>query len=137
MTQAAADLITAFNEADWEKLRPLVAGNLVYTESGTGRHVEGADGYLELLKGWKETFPDVSGTVAATAVGDDTVAQRLHWEGTHTGELQTPAGPVPASGNPISVEASAWFRFEGDAIREIHHHLDVLTLLQQVGALPG
>ena len=51
--------------------------------------------------------------------------------------MQTPAGPIPASGNPVSVEASLWFGFENDKVRELHHHLDVLALLQQVGALPG
>jgi len=48
-----------------------------------------------------------------------------------------PAGPVPPSGNRIAVDASAWFRFEGDTISEIRHHLDVLALLQQIGALTG
>jgi hypothetical protein len=37
----------------------------------------------------------------------------------------------------ISVDASAWITFRGDTIGEIHHHLDMLTLLQQLGALPG
>jgi hypothetical protein len=35
------------------------------------------------------------------------------------------------------IDASFWTRDEGDAIGEIHHHLDVLTMLQQMGALPG
>ena len=52
MTQAAADLITAFNVADWEKLRPLVAPDVVYAETGTGSRIEGADAYLDLLKDW-------------------------------------------------------------------------------------
>jgi steroid delta-isomerase-like uncharacterized protein len=137
ITQAAADLISAFNQADWDTLRTLVAADLVYAESGTGRRVESADAYFELLKGWKEAFPDGNGTILAAVTGDDIVAQRIRWEGTHTGPMQTPAGPVEATGSRISVEASAWHHFEGGTIREIHHHLDVLTLLQQIGALPG
>jgi hypothetical protein len=61
----------------------------------------------------------------------------IHWDGTHTGPLETPAGLVPASGNRLAVDASFWARYEGDSIQEIHHHLDVLVLLQQIGALPG
>ena len=137
MTQAAADLISAFDQADWDKLRTLIADDLNYAETGTGRRTESADAYLELVKGWKDTFPDVSGTILATATNDDTVVQRIRWEGTHTGAMQTPAGPIPASGNPVSVEASLWYRFQNDKVRELHHHLDVLSLLQQVGALPG
>jgi hypothetical protein len=51
--------------------------------------------------------------------------------------VETPGGIVPASGKRISVEATAWFRFRGETICEIHHHLDVLMLLMQIGAIPA
>jgi hypothetical protein len=51
--------------------------------------------------------------------------------------MQTPEGILEPSGARISVEASLWARFEGDKAREVHHYLDVLTLLQQIGAMPG
>ena len=137
LTRVAAELIDAFNQADWERLRPLVAGDLVYTETGTGRRVEGADAYFQLLDGWKRALPDVAGTIQATVAGDALVAQEIRWEGTHTGPLETPGGTVPASGKRISLDASAWFRFRGETISEIHHYLDVLMLLQQIGAIPA
>ena len=55
---AAAELIDAFNGADWSRLRPLIASDLVYNETGTGCRVEGADAYVALLDGWKAAFPD-------------------------------------------------------------------------------
>jgi steroid delta-isomerase-like uncharacterized protein len=137
ITRTAQELIAAFNAADWDRLRPLVASDVVYTETGTGRRMEGADAYFALLDGWKRAFPDVAGTVEATLAGDGIVAQEIHWEGTQTGPLETPGGIVPASGRRISVEATAWFRFRGDVIAEIHHHLDVLMLLEQIRAMPG
>jgi hypothetical protein len=79
----------------------------------------------------------VAGTIRARLAGDGLVAHEIHWEGTHTGPLETPGGTVEASGRRIDIEASGWYRFRGDAIAEIHHHLDVLMLLQQIGALPG
>lgn len=136
LTQAAADLIDAFNDADWERVRGLIAPDAVFTETGTGRRVEGADAYLELLQGWKDALPDVHGTIRGAIAGEDTVAQQLLWEGTHTGPMQTPGGTLQPSGAQISVEASLWARFEGDKAREVHHYLDVLTLLQQIGAIP-
>jgi SnoaL-like polyketide cyclase len=133
----ATDLIDAFNQADWDRLRGLLAPAVRYTETGTGREVEGADAYLQLCQGWREVFTDVAGTVTNAVGGQDVAVLEIRWEATHTGPLDTPAGTVPASGNRISVDASFWTRDEGDAIVEIHHHLDVLTLLQQIGALPG
>jgi steroid delta-isomerase-like uncharacterized protein len=133
----ATDLIDAFNQADWDRLRGLLAPAVRYTETGTGRRVEGVDAYLELCQGWKEAFADAAGTVTNAVGGHDVAALEIRWDGTHTGPLDTPAGTVPASGNRISVDASFWARYDGEAIEEIHHHLDVLALLQQIGALPG
>lgn len=65
------------------------------------------------------------------------VAQEIHCNGTHDGPLDTPAGPLPASGRHVDVQASIWIRFDEDRAAEVHHHLDVLALLQQLGALPS
>jgi predicted ester cyclase len=132
-----SDLIDAFNAADWNRLREHLDDAVLYTETGTGRRVEGVDAYVQLCQGWKEAFPDATGTVTNSVAGDDIAVLEIHWSGTHTGPLETPAGTVPPSGSAIAADASFWALSEGDRIREMHHHLDVLTLLQQVGALPG
>jgi steroid delta-isomerase-like uncharacterized protein len=133
----ATDLIDAFNHADWDRLQEHLAPAVRYTETGTGRRVEGVAAYVQLCQGWKEAFADAEGTVTNAVAGDDIAALEIRWEGTHTGALDTPAGTVPASGNRISVDASFWARYERESIQEIHHHLDVLALLQQIGALAG
>jgi steroid delta-isomerase-like uncharacterized protein len=137
ITQTATELTNAFNEADWDRARSMLTPDAVYSETGTGRRVEGFDAYVELLKGWKEALPDARGTIGRSLAGDGTVAQEVLWEGTHTGPMQTPNGILEASGNRISVQGALWITFEGDKVREVHHHLDVLSLLQQIGALPG
>ena len=136
LTQASADLIDAFNEADWERFRGVLSPDTVYTETGTGRRVEGADAYVTLCQGWKVALPDVRGTIRGAIATEDQVAQEILWEGTHTGPMETPGGTLPPSGAQISVEASLWLRFDGDKAREVHHYLDVLSLLQQIGAIP-
>jgi steroid delta-isomerase-like uncharacterized protein len=133
----ATDLIDAFNEADWDRLQEHLAREVLYTETGTGRRVQGVAAYLQLCQGWKEAFPDARGTVTNAVADDDIAVLEIRWDGTHTGPLETPAGTVPASENRIAVDASFWARYEADSIQEIHHHLDVLALLQQIGALPG
>ena len=136
LTQTSADLIDAFNQADWERFRGVLSPDTVYTETGTGRRVEGADAYVRLCQGWKVALPDVRGTIRGAIATEDQVAQEILWEGTHTGPMETPAGTLPPSGAQISVEASLWIRFHGDKAREVHHYLDVLSLLQQIGAMP-
>src|SRR3954467_13076100 len=53
ITQAAADLIHAFNEADWDRYRTRFTSDVVYTETETGRRVDGAGACVELSQGWK------------------------------------------------------------------------------------
>jgi len=135
--QLAEDVITAFNAADWAQLRATIAPNVVYTETGTQRRVENVEDYLQLLQGWKQAIPDARGTVHKAVSQGNTVVLELTWVGTQTGPMQTPNGILPASGKEIRVPAAAWFTFDGEMVQEVHHYLDVLTLLQQLGALSG
>jgi steroid delta-isomerase-like uncharacterized protein len=136
MLKPAADLMDAFNRAAWSQFRAIVADDVLYHEIGTGRRIQGVDAYIEALAGWKHAFPDARGTILATIAVADVTAQRLRFHATHTGPLQTPTGIIEASGRHVSVDASVWYRYESEAITEIHHYLDVLTLLRQIGALP-
>ena len=88
LTQASADLIDAFNEADWERFRGILSPDTVYTETGTGRRVEGAEAYVTLCQGWKVALPDVRGTIRGAIATEDLVAQartRDRWK--RLGEL--------------------------------------------------
>jgi SnoaL-like polyketide cyclase len=89
---------------------------------------------VRLLEPGRWYFYGVAGTIRDAITDDNVVAQEIHWHGTQTGPLETPAGTVEASGKPVSVDASIWFRFQGETIGEIHHYLDVATLLEQIGA---
>ena len=132
----AERFIATFNNADWTQFRAAIAPNVVYQETGTGRRVESADAYVALVQGWKQSFPDVTGTIRNVVAQGNTVVQEVVWEGTQTVEMVTPGGVLPASGKRVSVLASVWFTFQGDTIQEIHHHLDIMTMMTQLGAIP-
>ena len=59
--QLATDLVTAFNNNDWDAYRQNLTADSVYDEVGTSRKLEGIDTIVEALKGWKEAMPDVEG----------------------------------------------------------------------------
>jgi steroid delta-isomerase-like uncharacterized protein len=133
----AAELVEAFSAGDWSRFRETLAPNVVYTETGTQRRVEGVDDYVELSQGWRSVFPDARGTVRATLTDGSTVVQEITWEGTQRGPLPTPTGTVPASNKRIRVAATMWYEIADGRAREIRHHLDVMSLLTQIGAMPG
>jgi steroid delta-isomerase-like uncharacterized protein len=129
--------IDAFNAADWQRFAAALAPDVVYEETGTQRRADGVDAYLQLSQGWKQAFPDARGAIRNVVASGNTVVQEIMWEGTQTGTLEGPGGPLPPSGKRVSVPASFWITFSGDQMKEIHHHLDVLTLLGQLGAIPA
>jgi steroid delta-isomerase-like uncharacterized protein len=136
-TAVATELVEAFNVGSWERLRATLHPDVVYEETGTQRRVDGADAYVRLCQGWKESLPDARGTIQATVTGEQRVVQEILWEGTHSGPLAGPGGVVPPSGKRIRVKGVMWYTIADGRAREIHHHLDVLSLLQQIGAMPA
>ena len=137
LTNIARGVVEAFNASDWEGTKALMTPDYVYNEVGTGRRIQGPEEVVAALKGWKEAMPDVTGTVTNVLVSGNTVTLQVTWEGTQTGPLEGPMGTIPASGKR-QVTPGAWiFTFEGEKIKESHHYFDMLSLLAQIGAIPG
>lgn len=137
LRQRAVDSVELFNAADYDGMRALLGPGFRYSETGTGLSVDTPDAFLDALREWRTAAPDASGTVTASAVDGDTAVLELRWTGTQTGPLPTPAGVLPPSGRRFDFAATLWQRWAGDQIVEERHHLDVLTMLGQLGALPA
>lgn len=135
--QLTRESIDAYSRADWPAVRALTGSGYVYDETGSGRHVEGPDEYVAALKSWKQAFPDSAGEITRVMVDGDISVAEVVWRGTHKGALETPGGAVPATNRTVEVWATLWNRWEGDQLVATRHHLDLLSLLAQVGALPG
>lgn len=132
----ATDVVEAFNRSNWERLRARLSDDIVYEETGTGRRITGADEYVHLCQGWKQAFADVMGTVQRSVAKDNIAALEVVWEGTHTGPLVGPAGTIAPTGRRSPVQATMWFETEGGKVRLVRHHLDMMGLLQAIGAMP-
>jgi steroid delta-isomerase-like uncharacterized protein len=127
-------VIAGFNQGDWGQLAQIFAPDIAYSETGTNREVRGVEPYVELLKGWRQVFPDCTGTIQATVAEGDTVVHEVRWEGTQAADLPTPSGVVPSRGRRMRVISSLWYTVAGGRVTAIRHNLDVLTMLQQLGA---
>ncbi|NTU82294.1 MAG: ester cyclase [Chloroflexales bacterium] len=130
----ADQLIAEFNHGNWDQLAKLLAPDMTYTETGTGRRVTGAEPYIQLLKGWRQVFPDVTGTIDASVLEGATVVQQIAWVGTQAAALPTPSGEVPSQGRRFTIDAIAWYTISGNRVVAMHHYIDMLTMLQQLGA---
>jgi steroid delta-isomerase-like uncharacterized protein len=134
---AARANVESFSAKDWERFRACMTPDGVYDEKGTGRRIQGVDNTIEALQGWTRAFPDSRGTITSVVASGDTVVLEITWEGTQTGPLMTTAGTLPASGKRVVVPAVEVLQMKGGKIAENRHYFDLMSLLQEVGAVPA
>jgi steroid delta-isomerase-like uncharacterized protein len=105
-------------------------------EHATQRRLQGADAQVAAARGWKEAFPDGRGTVQNAYADGNTVVLELTWEGTQTGPLRTPDGQeMPPSNRHGSVHACQVMEIEDGKIKATRAYFDLMTILQQIGAM--
>ena len=91
------------------------------------------EGWKAYVASFYEAFPDMTEEVHDVVIGDDTIAIRVSYTGTHDG----PLFGIPATGNTVTMTGTGIFRFneEGLAV-ENWADLDVVGVLAQIGAFP-
>lgn len=136
LIQVARENIAAFEAGDWERFKATMTANPVYQEFATGRRIEGEEQIVQANQGWKNAFPDVKGTIDNAVASGNTVTLEITWTGTNTGPLEGPNGSMPATSKSVTVPAAMVLTFEGEKIKEDHHYFDMMSLLQQLGAVP-
>jgi steroid delta-isomerase-like uncharacterized protein len=140
MADSAVDVarksVECFNEGDFDRLRSLLADNSYEDELATQRHLEGADAQVDAARSWKEAFPDGHGTVSGAYVDGNTVTLELTWEGTQSGAMRSPDGQeLPPSNRHVAIKACEVMEIEKGKIRATRHYFDLMTLMQQTGAM--
>lgn len=127
--QQAYDLI---NGGDIEGFGELLAEGFVEHEALPDLEPT-RDGVMELFRDYRRAFPDLHmDVIEILASGDKTVA-RVKTSGTQNGEFMG----MPPSGKAVEVQMIDIMRFD-DAGLVCEHWgvLDMLSLLQQLGAVP-
>ena len=136
LTQVAREIVTTYSTGNWTALKGLLATDAIYNEVGTQRKIQGPDKITESLQGWKKAMTDSSGKVTNACGTGDTVALQITWTGTHDGPFTGPGGTVRPSGKKQTTQAAMIVKFTGNKVKEIHHYFDMITFLEQIGALP-
>jgi steroid delta-isomerase-like uncharacterized protein len=98
-----------------------------------GEPSDGEEAVRELLQGIMHALPDLDLQPSRLRHMDDGVLVEGIITGTHDGEW---AG-IPPSGGRITVPVVGIFEFDGDRLVCEKVHLDMASLLTQMGALPA
>jgi steroid delta-isomerase-like uncharacterized protein len=113
-------------------LPDLVAEDFVEQNPPPGQG-PGREGLRQFLSAMFEAFPDLDWELQEMVAEADCVASWSNWSGTHAGVFFG----VPATGRRVSVEAWTLDRFRQGVMVESRIIMDVMGLMQQLGAVPG
>src|SRR4029450_12870455 len=145
-SEEAKEIIRRWNEEGWsggkyDLAHEIISPNMIVHGAG-GQGVGmgpgaqavgmGADGLIDLIKTWRTAFPDGRMEIDDLIVEGDTVAIRNTWYGTQTEEFYG----IPASGKSVAVTSVGIDRVQGGLVTEGWGELDMVGMMQQMGALP-
>ena len=127
-------VVRRFVEEFWNEGNMAAADELVAVDAEihmpTGEVVE-VDGLKGFAGAWRAAFPDWHSTFEELVAEGDRVAERWTGRGTHRGELQG----IPPTGKRVEVPGSVFYRIVGGKIVEFRGQLDMMGLMQQLGAV--
>jgi steroid delta-isomerase-like uncharacterized protein len=112
----------------------LTAEDLVDHEEGFPGQPSGREGVKFFVNVMRQAFPDLRvKTIDPTMTDGDLEAARTILSGTHNGEFLG----IPASGSAVEFESIDIIRLSDGKVAEHWGIADVLTLMQQIGAVPS
>jgi steroid delta-isomerase-like uncharacterized protein len=135
--EEAKEIIRRWNNEGWsggnyELAHEIISPNMVVHGAGGQTVGMGPDGLIDLIKTWRTAFPDGHMEIDDIIVEGDTVAIRNTWYGTHEAEFYG----VPASGKSVAVTSVGIDRVQDGKVTEGWGELDMVGMMQQMGALP-
>jgi predicted ester cyclase len=120
------------NRKDWDAYDELNDPAFVNLSAPPGVPADREGGKV-FLGGFFNAFPDAQFTIDDMVAEGDRVATKKTFTGTHTGDL----GDIAATGNRVTVQYVDIMRVRDGRIVEHWLSMDQLSLLQQLGAIPG
>lgn len=133
LIDAAKAATIAYNEKDWKAVRAAVTPDVTYDEVATGRKVTGVDQCITLWQGWAKALPDSKATFDKAVASGTTVVLEVTWRGTHSGPLESPTGPIAATGKRIEIRSCIVAELAGDKVKVERQYFDMATMLKQLG----
>jgi predicted ester cyclase len=133
----AKEIIRRWNEEGWsggkyELAHEIISPNMQVHGAGGQAVGMGPDGLIDLIKTWRTAFPDGRMEIDDLIVEGDTVAIRNTWYGTQTEEFYG----IPPSGKSVAVTSVGIDRVQDGLVNEGWGELDMIGMMQQMGALP-
>jgi predicted ester cyclase len=136
-SEDAKDVIRRWNEQGWsggqyDLAYEIISPNMIVHGAGGQAVGMGPDGLIDLIRTWRTAFPDGRMEIDDIIVEGDTVAIRNTWYGTQDAEFYG----IPPTGKSVAVTSVGIDRVQNGLVCEGWGELDMIGMMQQMGALP-
>src|SRR3954464_14041045 len=134
---AALDTVNRFFDefanGDMEAADALFADDCSFTmPTGTMNKAE----HRGMGEAFKAALSDAHMEVDHVVDGGDEAFLEGRFVGTHDGDLQSPDGTIPASGNKLELRFADYFKVSNGKITEHRTYFDQVDMMRQLGAMP-
>jgi steroid delta-isomerase-like uncharacterized protein len=123
-----------WNKGNLDAVDQFVASNFVHHDS-TNPDITNREAYKQWITATRTAFPDFQVIVDDEIAEGDQVVIRWTVRGTHQGELVTPTGTIPPTGQQVSIPGVTISRCENGQVVEDWHMGDVLGMMFQLGIM--
>ena len=123
-----------FNAHDIDGFTSVLADDVTYSAPGISG--QGKAACAEFFAGWFGAFPDAHVEVHALHDTGDAAVEEGTFTGTHNGVLRSPAGDIPPTGRPVTVDYTQVLRFRDGRHASFSLMYDRLQMLEQLGLIP-
>ncbi|MBV9279943.1 MAG: ester cyclase [Chloroflexi bacterium] len=121
-----------FNQGRDDVVDEIIAPNYVARFPGRPDPLRGPDGVKQNQRVFRTAFPDIHETVEEMITQGDRLAVRWTGSGTQHGPLMG----IPPTGKQVTVTGISIFRIADGKVVEGWISMDLLAVLQQLGAMP-
>lgn len=131
----SAELHGRFSQNDLEGAAELAAEDIHMIGYGLGLDFTGRDKFLGFMQARKSVFPDITLEHTNVVVQGDQVVVEFVATGTHLGTMNTPNGPIEATGKPITLHVVEIHTWKDGKLVHLVQYQDPTAPLKQIGAM--
>jgi len=125
-----------FNAHDIDGFTSVLADDVTYHAPG-GISGQGKAACAQFFAGWFGAFPDAHVEVHALHIAGEVAVEEGTFTGTHNAVLHSPAGDIPPTGRPVTLDYLQVLRFRYGNHVMFNLMYDRLLLLEQLGLIPA
>lgn len=134
--EAFAKGTETFNAHDIDGFTSVLADDVVFRAPGE-MNGHGKAACAQFFAGWFGAFPDAGVQVHGLHIAGDAAIEEGTFTGTHQGALHSPAGDIPPTGRPVTVDYIQVLRFRDGKHISFNLMYDRLALLEQLAIIPA